>query len=1483
MHAESALTQRLLGWMAALLEDPARVARVDAALCHDLEDELFTSVLSADERPLAAQWRASQSEAIAHEFVAQRVERAVRAALVRIFAPDAPPATPRILVQGSTPAPLVPEGGRALLVLCRDASQLELRSGAHANAVGCIERLEVGGSLERMCALLDEARLASSRGTSRTLGSAAHGDPESLVGALLGKKYLLTRCLGTGGFGCVYEGRDLQLDKAVAIKILNPERARNPAELRALREEAKRVTRIRHPHIVEWKAFDETEDGTCYFVMELLRGRSLREAIDRERAFPPRWVERRLEQMLAALQGAHEQAEGEPILHLDLKPQNILLIDDALGGEPDFVKIIDFGAGHLRQAGEARAVAASEADTATACTRAGTAGDSSAATSGVATACTPEYAAPELCAHMLAGPRPVLDGRADLYSVGVIGYELLTGRLPIEVPPDRHDLLELKQHLDLPPVSETAAIPKALGRFLDRCLARDPARRWASATAALEALRRIVRWRRRRNAACIGAPALALATSLAWWWLPSPRLRELSVLRMDAGALRPLEGRVYFGPRRTSASLRLEGLEEGESASAVSLVSSRERGAAPISGSRVIAGRDGIELRWSRAEDRFESPAYLRAELADGEALFSPAFEVVWLGANALALQDLRLPCDDAHALDPTDRSALLVLRGRAEDVDSAWIAVDGRRLEAVPEASPAGASSTTFVAPLTRAFPRSGAWEITGAVQDRAGRTVSTSRVQAIVMEPLRVRTAALDCVRIGEAYSLPVDGAVQLELELSRSARVTWQLRASDGRALADGALDDFVSGHVPLGALALAQEGRSYSGELRIEADDGGTVARGHAERGHASLRLPVEFVAGEPRLRAELQGSAHAPIALDSLDAGPLYWSGAALALRVQRASEHVVRVEAEFAPAGRPELRTLRTAEMLDPLHTEELFDLGTPPEGAYRLVVRAWRMSREGVAETGAPDVSLQALVVVDRTAPVLALDAPEGRVVLHALGSEPAVTLRSRAPAVERDAAPVDLGWRLRERDRPGAWLDEGEIADARDPVALRLPPAWPSSTPPADGAYELVVTARDRAGNAGAPLAIPFELSTEGPAITPLEPLPGVRWILSRANRLAVSAQLDDRNGVEGALVRVRASDGGAEAPLRAEQGVWRAELEPRGAWADEVVEVELVARDRCGTESRLATRAEIVRADLSAPPVVAAALGSGPVARMHLVRGNADFPYRFGGRSDEEENRLFEEAGLAPFNDLSLARSWAVAYPEGAIPDFYLDEREVTVARFLAFATERGAWARADLWGDAGEPGEARRLELVAELGRSDADEPATGMTWREANAYARALGLRLPSLVEWEYAVRGGAKYRPYAGYSGRGDERGARAGADETSDSGIVGLCTGATEWTASPLFADGALPANLGEHMAGVAALVLHPWTRASWEREARFWIAGDSARAADFTSIASEPSSWHDHALGFRCALPAETVLAVLDRPAGPGLNLTSVDDRNR
>ena len=168
-----------------------------------------------------------------------------------------------------------------------------------------------------------------------------------LTGDVVAGKYRFDRQIGAGGFGAVYEATDLKLGTRVAIKVLS-----HAQQFRELRDEARRVGRLSHPNIVDWKAFDELEDGTGYFVMELIDGEELDEILLRESTLEPERAAGILLQILDALRAAHHVGDDESILHLDLKPKNVFVLPPNNVGEPERVKVIDFGIGQHMSAGQ---------------------------------------------------------------------------------------------------------------------------------------------------------------------------------------------------------------------------------------------------------------------------------------------------------------------------------------------------------------------------------------------------------------------------------------------------------------------------------------------------------------------------------------------------------------------------------------------------------------------------------------------------------------------------------------------------------------------------------------------------------------------------------------------------------------------------------------------------------------------------------------------------------------------------------------------------------------------------------------------------------------------------------------------------------------------------------------------------------------------------------------------------------------------------
>ena len=221
-------------------------------------------------------------------------------------------------------------------------------------------------------------------------GAVAPADP--LLAKLekaLGAQFEIMRLLGRGGMGAVYLARENSLDRLVAIKVLLPEAA-NAESNERFRREARTAAKLTHPNIVPLHTFGETE-GMMYFVMGFVQGESLKDRIDRKGKIEPDDARRILGEVAGALHYAHQQG----VVHRDIKPDNILIEDET--GKP---LLTDFGIAQSVASGETL-------------TQMGT------------TLGTPHYMSPE----QASGERDI-DGRSDLYSLGIVGYQMLSGKLP---------------------------------------------------------------------------------------------------------------------------------------------------------------------------------------------------------------------------------------------------------------------------------------------------------------------------------------------------------------------------------------------------------------------------------------------------------------------------------------------------------------------------------------------------------------------------------------------------------------------------------------------------------------------------------------------------------------------------------------------------------------------------------------------------------------------------------------------------------------------------------------------------------------------------------------------------------------------------------------------------------------------------------------------------------------------------------------------
>ncbi|NVB85197.1 MAG: protein kinase [Kofleriaceae bacterium] len=268
--------------------------------------------------------------------------------------------------------------------------------------------------------------------------------PELGIGSEIDGRYRVTELIGEGGMGKVYLAEHIEIGKRVALKVLHPSYSRMPDLVERFRREARAASKIGHPNIVDVTDSGATADGSVYFVMEYLEGVELGSIIEREGALDIARALRITGQICRALSAAHR----EGIIHRDLKPENIFLI--TRGGEADVVKVLDFGIAKTTEAEAAR--------------------ERRLTSPGMAMG-TPEYMAPEQAAG-----RPA-DARTDVYSLGAIMYEMVTGIPPYQGE-NFMEILTKKATQDPPePLSIRSELPQPVSDLVMASMSRNPDQR----------------------------------------------------------------------------------------------------------------------------------------------------------------------------------------------------------------------------------------------------------------------------------------------------------------------------------------------------------------------------------------------------------------------------------------------------------------------------------------------------------------------------------------------------------------------------------------------------------------------------------------------------------------------------------------------------------------------------------------------------------------------------------------------------------------------------------------------------------------------------------------------------------------------------------------------------------------------------------------------------------------------------------------------
>ena len=275
---------------------------------------------------------------------------------------------------------------------------------------------------------------------------------------MLAQKYRLDRTLGRGGTGTVYAATDLRLERTVAVKLLHPRFAENESVARRFVQEARIAARLRHPNVVEVYDFSVAEDGSFFLVLEYLEGQTLGELVENGPVDPFVLV-RLIDPVLEALAEAHRHG----VVHRDLKPANIFLAHGP--GGVIVPKLLDFGIVKILH------------------------GMGSFSTGEGAIMGTPYYMAPEQ-----AQANTKVTPAADVWSIGVVLYEALSGRFPLDYPRGASSATVLVHVCTKPPIpirERTPELAPELASVIDRCLQHDREARFGDAEALRSALRQL--------------------------------------------------------------------------------------------------------------------------------------------------------------------------------------------------------------------------------------------------------------------------------------------------------------------------------------------------------------------------------------------------------------------------------------------------------------------------------------------------------------------------------------------------------------------------------------------------------------------------------------------------------------------------------------------------------------------------------------------------------------------------------------------------------------------------------------------------------------------------------------------------------------------------------------------------------------------------------------------------------------------------------
>jgi serine/threonine protein kinase len=286
-------------------------------------------------------------------------------------------------------------------------------------------------------------------------GIALEKTNDSLLGQTLAGKYRIDERLSEGGMGTVYKGTHVLMDKTVAVKVLRPSLAADEKIVARFSREARAASKISHPHALSVTDFGEDENGTVFLVMEYLDGRTLKDIIRQEGPMPLTRVVEIIKQVGGALDAAHAQG----VVHRDLKSDNIMLLNTM---NADYAQVLDFGIAKIKER-------EGEYDP--------------CLTAPDLVIGTPQYMSPEQCSQA-----PDIDARSDIYSLGVIIYEMLVGHVPFTGDSPTEIMLKQMQQSAPSILNERSDVSPAVAGVVARALEKQPHDRYASVSALIDDL-----------------------------------------------------------------------------------------------------------------------------------------------------------------------------------------------------------------------------------------------------------------------------------------------------------------------------------------------------------------------------------------------------------------------------------------------------------------------------------------------------------------------------------------------------------------------------------------------------------------------------------------------------------------------------------------------------------------------------------------------------------------------------------------------------------------------------------------------------------------------------------------------------------------------------------------------------------------------------------------------------------------------------------